>query len=149
MSAPATTRRRALVAELLRSYQVPSQAALAELLVEHGVRADQSTLSRDLRELGVVKSPDGYVLAGETAQAASPGLEAALGQWLLTATPAQNQVVLKTPPGGAQPLAVALDATRHDSIVGTLAGDDTILVICPDAKHAGLLAAELLAGANP
>lgn len=145
-----TQRRRALVRDLLARYDVPSQAALAQLLAERGVSADQSTLSRDLRELGVVKTPTGYALPGDVGAASPPqGLDAAARQWLLGATSAQNLVVLRTPPGGAQALAVALDGTRHPSIVGTIAGDDTVLVVCPDARAARALCRELEAAVSP
>ena len=148
-----TSRRRALVTQLLGSYSVPSQAALADLLAERGTRVDQSTLSRDLRDLGVIKTPEGYSLPGGTSDlhpaASASQLAAAIAQWLLSATAAQNQVVLSTPAGGAQPLCVALDAARHQSIVGTLAGDDTILIICADSGAARRLAQELGSNANP
>src|SRR5688572_32091668 len=114
-----TQRRRALVRELIASYDVPSQAALAELLAARGVTADQSTLSRDLRELRVMKSPTGYLLPDAPLPAApATDVATAARQWLLGATAAQNLVVLRTPPGGAQPLAVALDGARHAAIVG-------------------------------
>jgi len=139
-----TQRRRALVREILARYDVPSQAALAELLAAHGVTADQSTLSRDLRELGVLKTPTGYLLPDAlTAAAPVADVAAAARQWLLGATAAQNIVVLRTPPGGAQPLAVALDNARHAAIVGTVAGDDTVLVVCPDTRAARALSLEL------
>jgi len=158
----ATHRRRALVRELLGTYNVPSQAALADLLGQRGVPADQSTLSRDLRELGVIKTPRGYALpdalsdgalADGTPQqtaaqqpprrSAAQQLEDAARQWLLSAVPAQNLVVLRTPPGGAQAFAVALDGAAHGGIVGTVAGDDTVLVICPDTRAARGLVREL------
>lgn len=145
---PLIQRRRALVRELLTSYDVPSQAALAELLAERGIVVDQSTLSRDLRELGVVKAARGYALPDALHELAAPNDVAqrwadAARQWLLGATPAQNLLVLRTPPGGAQALGVALDAAHHPAIVGTVAGDDTVLVVCPDARAARALGREL------
>jgi len=144
MPTPSTQHRRNLVRDLLASYDVPSQAALAELLAARGVLADQSTLSRDLRELRVVKTPTGYALP-DTLAPAPPAIDlaAAARQWLLGATAAQNLVVLRTPPAGAQALAVALDGARHPAIVGTVAGDDTVLVVCPGAREARALASEL------
>jgi transcriptional regulator of arginine metabolism len=139
-----TQHRRALVREILASYDVPSQAALADLLVARGITADQSTLSRDLRELRVLKTPTGYLLPDALAPAApTADVTTAARQWLLGATAAQNLVVLRTPPGGAQPLAVALDNARHSAIVGTVAGDDTVLVVCPDTRAARALGLEL------
>lgn len=143
-----TQHRRALVRELLATYDVPSQAALSELLVARGVSADQSTLSRDLRELGVVKTPRGYALPDAALAPPPVDLVAAARQWLTGARAAQNLLVLRTPPGGAQALAVALDGAAHDSIVGTVAGDDTVLVVCPDARSARALERELLPAAS-
>ena len=104
----------------------------------------QATLSRDLRDLGVVKAPDGYRLGGPAP--ALSDLERATRQWLLSATPAQNQVVLRTPPGCAQPLALALDGSGLEEIVGTLAGDDTVLVVTQDRPAARRLAHRLESG---
>ncbi|MEZ6017005.1 MAG: arginine repressor [Planctomycetota bacterium] len=141
-----TQHRRALVRELIASYDVPSQGALGELLAARGIAADQSTLSRDLREIGVVKTATGYALPEALGPViAPPDIAAAARQWLVGATPAQNLVVLRTPPGGAQALAVALDGAQHPAIVGTIAGDDTVLVVCPDARTARALAGELTA----
>jgi transcriptional regulator of arginine metabolism len=91
-----------------------------------------------------MKTPTGYLLP-EAKETAAPAIDvaAAARQWLLGATAAQNLVVLRTPPGGAQPLAIALDGARHAAIVGTVAGDDTVLVICPDARSARALSDEL------
>jgi len=95
----------------------------------------QATLSRDLRELKLVKTVEGYrsltATPEDTTPSALPPLARAVGEFLLDIRPAQNMLVLKTPPSGAQPLAAALDAQRWKEVAGTLAGDDTILVICP------------------
>src|SRR5262249_46947424 len=100
-----------------------------------GVRVTQATLSRDLRELKLVKTAEGYrpltAAPEETAATTLPPLARAVGEFLRDIRPAQNMLVLKTPPGGAQPLAAALDAERYKEVAGTLAGDDTVLVICP------------------
>jgi len=141
---PREVRRRAIVA-LLAEGPVPSQGDLAERLESIGVGANQATLSRDLRDMGVVKGPLGYFLPG----ASNPEIDTqarlrgALRQYLRGVTSAANQVVLRTPPGGAQPLALALDHAAPESIVGTLAGDDTILVITPDAQAARAVASWL------
>ncbi|MEM8710417.1 MAG: hypothetical protein AAGG01_05660 [Planctomycetota bacterium] len=136
MASQAETRR-ALVVELIAQGHGGSQATLVEALAARGVHVTQATLSRDLRELGASKGPGGY-----TVRSAVSELDLALATWLTTAQAAQNLVVLKTPPGGASPLAVALDASDHPSIVGTIAGDDTIMVIAPTAKAARELSAE-------
>jgi transcriptional regulator of arginine metabolism len=137
--------RRQAIARLLRTHTVPSQAALGELLAQQDVDVNQGTLSRDLHDMGVVKGPAGYELpasAGPVGDTAST-LAATLHSNLVSATVAQNQIVLRTPPGGAQPLAVALDAAELPDVLGTIGGDDTILVICPDNKRAKLVAREL------
>lgn len=136
--------RRRRILELVQAGPVQSQAALRELLAREGCGVNQATLSRDLRDLGVVKAPEGYRLSG--AAPAVDALEQATRQWLLEALPAQNQVVLRTPPGGAQPLALAIDSVRPEGVVGTLAGDDTVLVITPDARTARSLARRLSGG---
>ncbi len=140
-SRDAQNRRRCILA-LLGQHEVRNQAELAELLADEGIEATQATLSRDLRELGVAKGPDGYTT--NPTPTTESGLAGAVDQWLLGATPAMNQVVLQTPPGGAQPLGLALDRARLPSIVGTVAGDDTVLVICKTPRAASKLADELL-----
>jgi len=143
------SRRRAIV-DLLGATAVRSQAQLQELLARRGHDANQATLSRDLRDLGVAKGPRGYALAesyalAENGTPADPaaGLARALGTWLVSAASAQHTVVLRTPPGGAQPLALALDRAHLDGVLGTVAGDDTILVVCPTPARARRLAREV------
>jgi len=140
------TRHQAIM-DLIGGHYIKSQAELQELLTERGLDVNQGTLSRDLRELGVVKAPDGYelphsALPSRAANQASP-VESAIRLWLVGATVVQNQIILKTPPGGAQPLALTLDKGPYPRVVGTIAGDDTILVICKTARDAQTVSAEL------
>lgn len=140
--------RHAAIADLVASAVVRSQADLAGLLAERGVQVTQATLSRDLDELGATKAHGRYVITAEPGPwpaADTPARLARLAEELLLgAEPAQNLVVLRTPPGGAQLLASAVDrGTVHDA-VGTVAGDDTVLVICRDAAAARSLARQLL-----
>ena len=131
--------RRATILELLEVSEVRSQTELAALLLDKGIEVNQGTLSRDLRDLGVVKGPEGYELprnGGVVARDANARLHQAMRQWLERAVPAQNQVVLRTPPGCAQPLAVAIDEAGLEGILGTLAGDDTVLIVTPDSRAA-------------
>jgi len=99
------------------------------------MRVTQATLSRDLRELKLVKTSEGYrplsAAVAEETSSPLPVLVRALREFLLDIRPAQNLLVLKTPPGGAQPLAAAVDAERWKEVAGTLAGDDTVLIITP------------------
>jgi transcriptional regulator of arginine metabolism len=125
--------RQGQILKLLTGQPVASQDALRRQLGHLGVRATQATLSRDLRELRLVKTSSGYrPLATATADEASPlpTVARALKEFLLDIRPAQNMLVLKTPPGGAQALAAAVDSERWKGVAGTLAGDDTVLIIC-------------------
>jgi transcriptional regulator of arginine metabolism len=125
--------RQGQILKLLTGQPVASQDELRRQLGHLGVRVTQATLSRDLRELRLVKTSAGYrPLATATADETSPlpTLARALKEFLLDIRPAQNMLVLKTPPGGAQALAAAVDSERWKGVAGTLAGDDTVLIIC-------------------
>jgi transcriptional regulator of arginine metabolism len=124
--------RQGQILKVLAGPPVGSQDELRRQLVHLGVRVTQATLSRDLRELRLVKTAEGYrPLSAAAAEEVSsvPALARALKEFLLDVRPAQNMLVLKTPPGGAQPIAAALDAERWKEVAGTLAGDDTVLII--------------------
>jgi len=98
------------------------------------LRVTQATLSRDIAELKLVKTSAGYKPlkpAGEEAGPSLPPLERAVRAYLLDVRPADNLLVLKTPPGGAQPLAAAVDSGRLRGVAGTIGGDDTVLIITP------------------
>jgi transcriptional regulator of arginine metabolism len=126
--------RQGQILKVLTGPPVGSQDELRRQLVHLGVRVTQATLSRDLRELRLVKTAEGYrPLSAASAEETSsvPALARALKEFLLDVRPAQNMLVLKTPPGGAQPIAAALDAERWKEVAGTLAGDDTVLIIAP------------------
>jgi transcriptional regulator of arginine metabolism len=108
---------------------------------------NQSTLSRDIRELELVKGARGYQLPtpdAATVPRTARKIESALPAYLQQAIPAQNLVVLKTGPGHAPALAVALDRVPVDGVVGSIAGDDTILLVTPDAETARRVADRLL-----
>ena len=123
--------RQGQILKLIEAEPIRSQKQLRRRLAQMGVRVTQATLSRDLRELGLVKTATGYrPLAGAEPPAVGP-LERALREFLRDIRPAQNLLVLKTPPGGAQPLAAAVHAARWPEVAGTIAGDDTVLVILP------------------
>jgi transcriptional regulator of arginine metabolism len=138
--------RRERIVALLGSRPVRNQAELQDLLADSGFPANQATLSRDLRDLGVVKGKDGYELPRAPALAPASQQQSlwhAVQAWLLAATPAQNLVVLRTPAGGAQPLAVAVDRAALPGVVGTIAGDDTILAVCANGARARSFARRL------
>ena len=145
MSPPPRIQRLDRIRHLITSgTPIPNQETLRVSLAQLGYDVNQATLSRDLRALGVVKGPDGYTMPEAPVvprlEHSQQALSHALAEWLLEAKTAQNQLVLATPPGGAQALARAIDLAPDSSVVGTLAGDDTILVICPDARAAKQLA---------
>lgn len=126
--------RQGQILKVLAGSPVASQDELRRQLVHLGVRVTQATLSRDLHELRLVKTAEGYrPLSAAAAEETSsvPALARALKEFLLDVRPAQNMLVLKTPPGGAQPIAAALDGERWKEVAGTLAGDDTVLIITP------------------
>jgi transcriptional regulator of arginine metabolism len=161
MTGPLTkTARHARIVELVREHPVKSQTELAELLSADGVQVTQATLSRDLEELGAVKvrgtdggpatyliPEDGNPVLRHAEQA--PARLLRLLRELLTGTDASgNLAVLRTPPGAAQFLASALDRSGLPEVVGTIAGDDTILVVTRDALGGPLLAGKLSAWAQ-
>jgi transcriptional regulator of arginine metabolism len=129
--------RQGQILKLLTGQAVASQDALRRQLGHLGVRVTQATLSRDMREMRLVKTAAGYrPLAAAAAEESSPvaPLARTVKEFLLDMRPAQNMLVLKTPPSGAQPLAAALDSEHWKEVAGTLAGDDTVLVICSSHK---------------
>ena len=130
------------ILQIIRGRSVGTQDELARALREKGIDATQVTLSRDIRELGLVKTTEGYrQLERETPNIQFSTLAA---EFLQDVRLAQNQVVLKTAPGHANSVAVALDDEAWPEVVGTIAGDDTILVICPDGVTAEAVRAKLL-----
>ncbi len=141
MSRVPKNRRQHLVARLLEEHAVTSQPQLVELLAAEGVQATQATVSRDLEELGAVKvrlpRVDGqvYAIAELPHQQVAPldHLRRVLGEWVVDLAVSGNLVVVRTPPGSAHVVASALDRTGLEGMVGTVAGDDTILVVADEA----------------
>lgn len=134
-------RRRHRITELLDRHRVTSQEQLQALLAADGIEATQATISRDLRDLGVVKGPTGYHLPGRAAPA-EPGadeLERALASFLISADAAGNLVVLRTGPGRAQALALDLDRASLRGVLGSVAGDDTIFLAARTPAEAARL----------
>lgn len=132
------------ILNLIRKRKVRTQAELARALRAAGISAAQGTLSRDLRELGLVKTPDGYAIP---AAAAPPGpdLATVARESLLDVRQAQHLLVLMTPPGHASPLAEAIDRAGWPEVVGTIAGENTVLAVAPDRTTANTLRKKLLA----
>lgn len=153
-SAPAATRagRQARIISLLSTQPVHSQSELAALLAGEGIEVTQATLSRDLEELGAVKlrGADGGVGAyvvpedGSPVRGVSGGTERLsrlLGELLVSTDASGNLAVLRTPPGAAHYLASAIDRSALPHVVGTVAGDDTILVVAREPMTGAELAA--------
>lgn len=160
MSVPITrAARHGRIVELIRERPIRSQPELAELLAREGVHVTQATLSRDLEELGAIKvrggdGPPVYVIPEDgnrplrEAEQASARLVRLLRELLNSADSSGNIAVLRTPPGAAQFLASALDRSGLPEVVGTIAGDDTILVVAREAVGGAALAAKLSAWAR-
>jgi transcriptional regulator of arginine metabolism len=144
---PAKTRtsRHQRILSLLEHERVRSQAELRRQLAQGGFPVNQATLSRDLHLLGVVKGKDGYELPSVplAPEHAHQSLWHAVRTWLVGAAAAENLAVLRTPAGGAQALGVAIDRAALPGVVGTIAGDDTVLAICADAGKARALVRRL------
>jgi len=135
--------RQGQILKLIRSRPVHTQEELArELQQQYGVPATQVTLSRDIRELGLIKTPEGYRQVGQAPP--GPDFEVVAGNFLRDVRQAQNLVVLRTSPGNANTLAIALDQEDLAEVVGTIAGDDTVLVIAPDNSTAAALCERLV-----
>jgi transcriptional regulator of arginine metabolism len=139
-----TLRQRSIL-DALRQGPISSQETLQRALRKRGFKVGQATLSRDIRELNLSKSGGGYALpnAEGSAGLALPPVSRLVREFVLEVRTAQNQLVIKTIVGSAQPVAAALDETDWDELVGTIAGDDTILIVCPDKEAARRLATQL------
>jgi transcriptional regulator of arginine metabolism len=130
------------ILKLIRSDRISTQEELAQALKRVGVLATQVTLSRDIRELRLVKTHNGY--AETSPEEAAPQFAMLAAEFLQDVRSAQNLVVLRTAPGHANSVAVALDNEKWPEILGTIAGDDTILVIAPDTSTAARIRKKLL-----
>ena len=147
---PTKNQRQHRIIRLLESQAVNSQTQLVALLAEQGVDATQATVSRDLEELGVVKVrlPGGdtaYALPELPVQQFAPDdhLRRVLGEWVVEVAHSGNLVVLRTPPGSAHVVGSALDRSGLDEVVGTVAGDDTVLVVVDEDAGGAAVADQL------
>jgi transcriptional regulator of arginine metabolism len=130
--------RRTQILNLLRTDPEVTQEMLRRKLARHGIQVTQATVSRDLEELGLVKTRSGYRLP-ETAEPSAPvqpTLQVILKEFLREVSQASNLVVLKTYPGNAHSVAAALDAQNWPEVVGTVAGDDTVFVAARSVREA-------------
>jgi transcriptional regulator of arginine metabolism len=140
--------RQAAILELIASHAIASQEELRQLLEERGLRVTQATLSRDLRELGVVRAftDDGarYVLPESLAEEGNPHLDSLLPQLFSRIDGVGELLVLHTLPSGAQPIAEAIDSQGWSEILGTLAGENTVLIICRSLEARQTVSARIL-----
>ncbi len=125
------------ILEIIEQYEIGTQEALIQKLREHGIEATQTTVSRDIRQLKLVKGPTGmgtykYVAQETRSAVAAPGHNSALADAVLRIDAAQNIVVVKTLPGMANAIGVCIDTMELSGIVGSVAGDDTIIIIVRD-----------------
>lgn len=137
--------RQGQILKLIADREIHTQEELAHSLKSAGVTATQVTLSRDVRELGLVKTARGYSRTIVAAPPPGPDVETVVREYLVDVRVAQNLLVLKTPPASANPLASALDRAAWREVIGTIAGDDTVLVVAPDAASAQALRKRLFA----
>jgi transcriptional regulator of arginine metabolism len=139
------TARHKAILHLIDEGPVESQDSLQQQLERKGFDVGQATLSRDIHELKLVKGPEGYRRAGESSggEGVLPSVMHLARQFVVEIRQAQNMLVVKTTVGSAQPVAAALDASHWPEVVGTIAGDDTVLVIASDKKKAHALASRI------
>jgi transcriptional regulator of arginine metabolism len=139
-----TLRQRAIL-DALKHGSFANQDHLQRVLRKRGFKVGQATLSRDIRDLNLSKTPHGYsVPQGDgSAGIALPPVSRLVREFVLGVRSAQNLLVVKTIVGSAQPVAAALDEADWSEVVGTIAGDDTILIVCPDKDEARKLASRI------
>jgi len=144
------TSRQHQILRLLGDVAVTSQTQLVELLEQEGVEATQATVSRDLEDLGAIKVrvPGGelvYALPEHTNEQVAPAdhLRRVLGDWVAEVKHSHNLVVVRTPPGSAHVVASALDRSGLEGVLGTVAGDDSILIVATEEMTGEDLAATI------
>ena len=144
--------RQRILADLLRNDLPASQDELAERLSLLGYAVTQATISRDLEQIGAVKVRRngrlGYALGANASDVPAPRLAGVFRDWVASIEPAGNLVVIKTSPGSAHIVGVALDQSDLAEVVGTICGDDTIFVACRSSAEADLLIARLRSATN-
>jgi transcriptional regulator of arginine metabolism len=127
--------RQGRISEIVRKQAVRSQEELAALLEQDGIEATQATLSRDIRELGLVKGREGYQVSEESHPAPPDDvLRRAFGQYVIRTGVSGNILMIRTSPGNAHSIGVVLDAAQWPEVLGTIAGDDTVFVLLRSAR---------------
>lgn len=136
------------ILELIEEYEISTQEALIQRLAEHGFESTQTTISRDIRQLRLIKGPTGrgtykYVAPEVRKGNDAPGHNSALTDAVLQIEAAQNIIVVKTMSGMANAIAVCVDSLKIKDIIGSVAGDDTILLVLKTSEKALSVEAEL------
>jgi len=139
--------RRTQILEILAGGRAATQSELRRKLAARGIHVTQATVSRDIEQLGLVKTRGGYGLADGRAPAASAqlGLAVVLKEFVRDVRQAANLVILRTHPGTAHTVGVALDTAEWPEVAGTVAGDDTIFIATADARQAGAVRKKIMA----
>lgn len=140
--------RQAKILELIEKYEIDTQQTLTDMLLEAGFAVTQTTVSRDIRALKLVKGTTGrgtykYVRSNQKRENMAPRANSAITDSVLSVVCAQNLVVVRTLSGMANAMAVCIDSIDHAQSLGSLAGDDTILIVTKDNADAALLASQL------
>ncbi len=142
------TQRQRLIQDLIQQYAVETQEELTQRLAERGVMATQATVSRDIKELGLIKVPyrDGhrYGLPPEAEAGAGDRLRRLLHEALVDVVASENLVLVKTLAGGANVVSEAIDRLEWDDVAGTLAGDNTVLVVARTREATAAIVERLL-----
>jgi transcriptional regulator of arginine metabolism len=142
-------RRQRAITDLIRADALSNQEELAERLTSLGFAVTQATISRDLEQIGAVKVRRGgqlsYALPDQVQGSAGPALAAVLRDFVRSIDSAGNLVIIRTPPGSAHLVGVALDQSGIPEIVGTICGDDTIFIACPGPSDVAALSRKLRA----
>lgn len=137
------TRQQRILQLVSNGHSIASQDELRRELARAGFEVTQATLSRDITDLGLVKTSEGYRVPEDYAPRPLPSLERLLREFVIDVKPAGNLLVVKTAPGSAQPVAAALDAEGWSEIVGTIGGDDTLLIVSSTVAAARRVIARL------
>ena len=136
MSQKKSERQQAILS-LIASHSIASQEDLKQLMTERGWSVTQATLSRDLRDLGVMRAPTEsgarYLLPEMVGDDSKLSLDSVLPQWFSKIDGVGELIVLHTQPGGAQPIAEALDSEAWPEVIGTIGGENTVLIVCRSA----------------
>lgn len=140
--------RQSKILELIEEYEISTQEALIQKLAEYGFESTQTTISRDIRQLRLIKGPTGrgtykYVAPEVRHGSDAPGHNSALAEAVVRIEAAQNIIVIKTMAGMANAIAVCIDTLEIRDIVGSVAGDDTILIVMKTSEKADEVETEL------